>query len=182
MKIFRSIEKSESKHKVRDMAIFRIAYRCALRATEVGLILLEDYNRSKGELYCRRLKGSQNNTIRLDDNSIRALNKYIRECGKKNGNDTLFLSQEGNPISRKTLDVLMKKYCCDAKIADISKHHFHAIKHTAAVHLAESGLDIKDVQWWLGHRNINNTLIYFQYTTSQQNEMYSKLERKNALV
>ncbi len=181
-KIFKAIERSEGKHKTRDMAIFRIAYRCALRATEIGLILLEDYNRVKGELYCRRLKGSQNNTIRLDQKTMKVLNKYIRDYEKKDGSDVLFLSQEGNAISRKTLDFLMKKYCNEAKIIDVSKHHFHAIKHTSAVHLAESGLDIKDVQWWLGHKNVNNTLIYFQYTTAQQNEMYNKLERRNSLV
>lgn len=181
-RLFKTIEKSDSKHKVRDMAIFRIAYRCALRCSEVGLILLEDYNKAKGELYCRRLKGSKNNTIRLDENTMRALNKYIRDYNKKVDSDVMFLSQEDNAISRKTLDIMMKKYCGEAKIGDTSKHHFHTIKHTAAVHLAESGLDIKEVQWWLGHKNINNTLIYFQFTTSQQNEMYNKLERKNSLV
>lgn len=182
MKLFKAIEKGDGKHKTRDLAMFRVAYRCALRASEIGMILIEDYNKNKGEIYCRRLKGSLNNTIRLDDVTTKILNKYIRECDKKEGSRALFLSQEDTPISRKTLDVIMKKYCIEAKIGDTSKHHFHAIKHTAAVHLAESGLDIKDVQWWLGHKNINNTLIYFQYTTSQQNEMYNKLERKNALV
>lgn len=181
-KLFRTIEKSDSKHKVRDMAIFRIAYRCALRATEIGLITLGDYNKAKQEIYCRRLKGSQNNTIRMDGNSVKALNKYIREYNIKDDNRVLFLSQENSPISRKTLDVLMKKYCKEAKIPDESKFHFHTIKHTAAVHLGESGLDIKDVQFWLGHKNVNNTLIYFQYTTAQQNEMYNKLERRNSLV
>lgn len=181
-RIFRAIEKSNNKHKVRDIAIFRIAYRCALRASEVGLILLEDYNKNKGEIYCKRLKGSQNNTIRLDQDTVRVLNKYIREYGKKDGNEVLFLSQENSAISRKTLDILMKRYCCQAGIKDKQKQHFHSLKHSIAVHLAESGLDIKEVQWYLGHKSINNTLIYFQFTTSQQTDMYNKLERKNALV
>ena len=68
------------------------------------------------------------------------------------------------PISRKTLDVLMKKYCHLAKISDIYKHHFHTLKHTAAVHLAESQIDIKGLQYYLGHKSVTNTLIYFQFT------------------
>jgi len=41
-KVFRFIEKDISKHSLRNVAIFRIAYRCALRASEVGLIKLGD--------------------------------------------------------------------------------------------------------------------------------------------
>lgn len=181
-KIFKNIDKTDSKHAIRDKAIFRVVYRCALRASEVGLIKLEDYNKSKGELYCRRLKGSQNNTIRLDEETVRVLNKYIREYELKNESQYLFISQENKPISRQSLDLLIKKYCRAAKINDTTKHHFHAIKHTAAIHLAESGLDIKDLQWWLGHKNVNNTEIYFRFTTTQQEHLYKKLQLNNSLV
>ncbi|WP_279233596.1 tyrosine-type recombinase/integrase [Clostridium estertheticum] len=71
----------------------------------------------------------------------------------------MFLSQEKKPISRKTLDVLMKKYCHLAKISDIEKYHFHTLKHTAAVHLAESEIDIKELQYYLGHKSVTNTLF-----------------------
>ena len=94
----------------------------------------------------------------------------------------MFLSQEKKPISRKTLDVLMKKYCHLAKISDIEKHHFHTLKHTAAVHLAESEIDIKELQYYLGHKSVTNTLIYFQFTTKQQETMYAKLQKNNQMV
>jgi len=42
-KVFRFIEKDSSIHSLRNLTIFRVAYRCALRASEVGLIHLEDY-------------------------------------------------------------------------------------------------------------------------------------------
>jgi site-specific recombinase XerD len=51
-----------------------------------------------------------------------------------------------------------------------------------AVHLAESSLDVKELQYWLGHKNINNTIIYFQFTTTQQESMYQKLSHGNALA
>lgn len=181
-RIFKTIEKSGGKHKTRNMAIFRVAYRCGLRASEIGLIQLQDYNKVKSELYCKRLKGSLNNTLKLDQDTVRILNKYIREYHKKDGNEILFMSQENKAISRKTLDTLIKKYCFEANIKDKQKQHFHTLKHSIAVHIAESGLDIKEVQWYLGHKNLNNTLIYFQFTTSQQATMYNKLEKNNFLV
>lgn len=85
-------DKSEGNHLgysgklwLRDLCIFKIAYRCGLRASEVGLIKLFNYNNNLGQLYCQRLKNSNNNSIKLDDMNrgigelSRLLNKYIKE-------------------------------------------------------------------------------------------------------
>jgi site-specific recombinase XerD len=180
--LFNSIESLNSSHSLRDLAIFRLAYRCGLRASEISLLKLEDYNINKGEIYCKRLKGSNNNTIRLDEKTKHILNKYIKKNGISSTSEILFKSQKNKPISRQTLNYLMKKYCSLANIEDKSKHHFHALKHTTAVHLAECDMDIKELQWWLGHKSVSNTEIYFQFTTKQQEKMYAKLEGKTEIV
>lgn len=180
--LFNSIENSCSCHWLRDLAIFRLAYRCGFRASEIQLLKLQNYNISKGEIYCKRLKGSNNNTLRLDDKTKIVLNKYIHENNLISDSQIIFTSQKNNPISRQTLDYLMKKYCSLAEIEDKSKHHFHALKHTTAVHLAECDMDIKELQWWLGHKSVSNTEIYFQFTTKQQEKMYAKLEGKMEMV
>lgn len=180
--LFDAITNSSSSHAIRDLAIFRVAYRCGLRASEISLIKLENYNSEKGELFCRRLKGSKNNTIRLDKNSKKALDNYIKKYNITNSYDILFKSQGNKPISRQTLSYLIKKYSCAAGIEDKTKHHFHAIKHTTAVHLAESDMDIKELQWWLGHKAVSNTEIYFQFTTRQQEKMYAKLDERSEMV
>lgn len=181
-RLFEAINSIKGIHVTRDLAIFRIAYRCGLRASEIALIKLEDYNKDKGEIYCKRLKGSKNNTIRLDDKSKYILDKYIKENNIVISDDALFKSQKNKPISRQTLDYLMKKYCKFANIADKGKCHFHTLKHTTAVHLAESDMDIKELQWWLGHKSVTNTEIYFQFTTKQQERMYLKLSDKSEMV
>ncbi len=178
-KLFKTIKKNHSKHWLRDYCIFRVAYRCALRASEVGLLKLGEYNSQRCELYCKRLKNSQSNTIRLDGETSKALDKYIRDYAIK---DFLFLSQVNKPISRQTLDFLTRKHCSAAKIADEKKWHFHTLKHSIAVHLAESGLDVKELQHYLGHKNVNSTMVYFQFTTRQQEQMYRKLGKSNLLV
>jgi len=182
LSLFNSIENSGSLHSTRDLAIFRLAYRCGLRVSEISLLKLQNYNMSKGEIYCWRLKGSNNNTLRLDEKTKAALDKYINESNIKSESQIIFTSQKNNPISRQTLDYLTKKYCTMADIEDKSKHHFHALKHTTAVHLAECDMDIKELQWWLGHKSVSNTEIYFQFTTKQQDKMYAKLEGKSEMV
>lgn len=173
--LFKVIENDDSKYAARNEAIFKIAYYCALRVSEVALIEVEDFNSTRNELYCRRLKGSYNNTLKIIDKEVlKALKRHLKN---NKGQNHMFISRNNKPISRKMLDYLMKKYCEDAKIQDKSKWHFHTLKHTRAVDLAEQGLDLKEIQYWLGHKEVNNTQIYFQFTSSQQEYLYKKIER-----
>lgn len=185
-KLFKAIEESKDNNKfwLRDLCIHKVGYVCALRASEIGLLHVSYFNSQKGEMYCRRLKGSQSNTIRIgevDKSLISLLKKYINDNGLRDS-DYLFKSQLNKPISRQNLDRLIKGYCVAAKLQDESKFHFHTLKHSIAVHLADSGLDIKDLQHYLGHKNINNTQIYFQFTTTQQDYMYAKIKGSKFIV
>lgn len=174
-KLFKTISNSDDMYSTRNEAIFRTGYYCALRASEIGLIKIDNVNLMRNEIYCKRLKGSLNNTLEiLDSDVLRSLKRYIRE---HNPNDVLFYSKQNNPISRQMLDVLTKKYCIAAKLKDSSRFHFHTLKHSRAVHLAEMGLDLKEIQYYLGHKEISNTQIYFQFTTSQSKEMYKKMRK-----
>ncbi|WP_154861771.1 tyrosine-type recombinase/integrase, partial [Clostridium diolis] len=110
LSLFNAIENSGKLHSTRDLAIFRLAYRCGLRASEISMLKLENYNINKGEIYCKRLKGSKNNTLRLDEKTKSVLDKYITENEITSEAQTIFTSQKNKPISRQTLDHLTKQY------------------------------------------------------------------------
>jgi type 1 fimbriae regulatory protein FimB len=57
------------------------------------------------------------------------------------------------------LDVLMKRYGARAGLPE-DKRHFHVLKHSIATHLLDAGAELRFVQDWLGHANIQNTVIY----------------------
>lgn len=174
--LFKTIENDTSKYHIRNKAIFCLAEYAGLRASEVGLIHFSDINLESREVYFHRLKNSNNNTLRIIDNDVyTSLIDYMQERkSQNNDSQVLFLSQKGNPISRKVLDNLMKKYCAAAGIPK-EKAHFHTLKHTRAVELAELGLDTKEIQYWIGHKSIKNTEIYFQFTSKQQETLYKKI-------
>ena len=182
-RLVKACEKDKRKYARRNEALIKLSLYCGLRVSEVGLIKREDFNMSFWKIYCRRLKGSYSNTLRIVDNHIfprtqPALRKYIHRLdAEHNSSPYLFSSAKGNPISRQQLDLIMKDYCQKAGIQDTGKWHFHTLKHTCGVILAESGLDIKEIQYWLGHKKVDNTLIYFQFTTLQQERMFQKLAK-----
>jgi len=142
----------------RDKAIFLIAYRHALRASEVGMLHTDHVDWKKLQLYCRRLKGSYSGWQHMEPDEIRYLKAYLR-ARKQQDSPILFPSAFGTPISRKRLDRLMKDYCKVAKLPS-DKAHFHVLKHSIATHLLNIGYELRFVQDWLGHANIQNTVDY----------------------
>lgn len=69
---------------------------------------------------------------------------------------------------------MMKQYGRRAELPD-DKRHFHILKHSVATHLLDAGADIRFVQDWLGHANIQNTLIYAYLTSRTRNENARRL-------
>ena len=127
---------------------------------------------------CKSERG-KNNTLEIVDED----NQYIWEALDhhlkiNNPTDRLFCRiNSDKALSRKTLDRIMKKTCQKAGISNNDKWHCHTLRHTRAIRLAENGLDLKEVQYWLGHVDVKNTQIYYQFTTRQYDVMYSKLKK-----
>jgi len=149
----------------RDKAIFLLAYRHGLRASEVGLLQRNDFNDKQLRLNIHRLKGSLSGVHPLQADEVRVLKSYLRT--RSDSLPYLFPSRKGSPISRAMLDVLIKGYGEKAKLPD-DKRHFHVLKHSIATHLLDTGADIRFVQDWLGHANIQNTVIYAQISVGSR--------------
>jgi site-specific recombinase XerD len=150
----------------RDRALFLVAYRHGLRASEVGLLRVEDIDLKTLRIMVHRLKGSHSGMHPLQADEAKALKALLRE--REVPSPVLFPSNRGDPIARRTLDWLMKKY---GEMADLppAKRHFHCLKHSIATHLIETGADLRFVQDWLGHSNIQNTVVY-TYLTARGRE------------
>lgn len=153
---------SATRANTRDRALFLIAYRHGLRASEVGLLRVEDLDFRTLRLMVYRLKGSHSGAHPLQPDEVKAIRAWQRERPQP-PSPVLFPSNRGDPIARRTLDWLMKKY---GGLADlpVAKRHFHCLKHSIATHLLEAGADLRFVQDWLGHSNIQNTVVYTYLT------------------
>lgn len=141
----------------RDKAIFLLAYRHGLRASEIGLLRVSDLDLRRLRVMLHRLKGSLSGEHPLQADEARTLKAWLKS--RDTDSPLLFPSRRGLPISRQMLDVLMKGYGKEAAIPK-DKRHFHVLKHLIATHLLDAGAELRFVQDWLGHSNIQNTVIY----------------------
>lgn len=151
----------------RDKAIFLVAYRHGLRASEVGSLMVTDIDFKTLRITINRLKGSRPGVQPLQPDEVKALKAHLRS--RKADIPTLFASNRNDPISRSMLHRLMQKYGELAKIPK-SKQHFHVLKHSIATHLLDAGADLRFVQDWLGHSQIRNTTEYAHLISKTREE------------
>lgn len=75
-----------------------------------------------------------------------------------------FLNRRKQPITRFGIHALVKRYVLKVsqKMRSLSTKRVsaHTIRHTTAVHLLRSGVDINTVRAWLGHVSLDTTHIY----------------------
>jgi site-specific recombinase XerD len=52
----------------------------------------------------------------------------------------------------------------------------HTFRHTTAMHLLQSGVDITVIAMWLGHESLETTHQYVEANLAMKDEVLSKLE------
>jgi len=93
----------------------------------------------------------------------------------------LFISNRGVPIDRRTLWCAMQTYGAQAGLPP-EKRKFHSLKHSIATHLLDARSELKFVQDWVGHKNIQNTSKYAQLTNPRRDEEARKLFADHRVV
>jgi len=143
----------------RDKAMFMVAYYHGLRPSEVGLIQAEDVDLARCRIKITRLKNGISGEYPMQPHEVRAVRAWMKERIKQS--PWLFYAKGPMPMPRRSLHYLINVYGERADIPQ-DKRHFHVLRHSIATHMRDAGADIRFVQDWLGHQNIQSTVIYAQ--------------------
>ena len=154
-----SVKFNEQKFGKRDYCILTLFLNCGLRLSELININFKDIKDDRLSIIG---KGNKERVVHLNKACLNALNNYIADR-KKDGvkdRDALFISERGTRISRRMVELLVKKYVALAGL-DTRKFSPHKLRHTAATLMHKYGnVDIRALQQVLGHETIATTQIY----------------------
>jgi type 1 fimbriae regulatory protein FimB/type 1 fimbriae regulatory protein FimE len=144
----------------RDYCIILLGYKHGLRASEFGMLTWASVDFDKATIYIRRAKGSDSGMHHLSGAELRELRKWKRIQGE--GFKYVFTGNTDVPLSAPGVSAIVKRLGVDRSGKNLLGYpiHAHMLRHTCGYLLAESGVDLRIIQSWLGHREIQNTTIY----------------------
>jgi integrase/recombinase XerD len=149
---------------LRDRAILGIYYGCGLRRSEGTALDVKDIMYKERLVYVRGGKGYKERYVPMTERVKGDLLDYIfliRDKVKRHNQSTeeaLFLSERGKRLcGGQVLERIHKL----AQAAGITKAiGIHALRHSIATHLLQSGMTLEEVSRFLGHSSLESTQIY----------------------
>lgn len=139
-----------------------------VRVSEVRFITVEAARRGRADI---RLKGKIR-TILLPNKLCRKLLKYAKK--QKIASGEIFLTRDGNSLSRKQIWREMKSLCAKAGV-EPSKVFPHNLRHLFATTFYRVTHDIAKLADVLGHSSINTTRIYLMTTGAEHVRQLERL-------
>jgi site-specific recombinase XerD len=151
----------------RDYALLLFMYNTGARVQEVAdakvgwLTLLPPY---RVELLG---KGRKLRTCPLWDSTVTHLRQLLGERGMRPGQDDyVFVNHHGRPLSRSGIADIVQRYASRAEAAVPTLAGLrvtpHTLRHTTAMHLLQSGVEVNVIRSWLGHVSIVTTNRYIE--------------------
>ncbi|MBI9047076.1 MAG: tyrosine-type recombinase/integrase [Anaerolineaceae bacterium] len=137
-----------------DRAAFHLLWQGGLRIGEVEELQCEDLDLEARKLFVREGKGLKDRTVFLTDSVVRAMRSYLAIRGP-GPTDHVFLYRN-QPLCK---DLVGSRLKATGERVGV-KVHPHRLRHTAATQLVNAGCPIISIQKFLGHKQLNTTMIY----------------------
>ena len=158
-----SLPNTSTKHGIRDLAILTLLYDSGARVQELITLNVCDINFDNKTLNLYG-KGRKSRTIPLLKQTIKILEKYIKIYNINSNNSLLFFNNRKEPLTRMGITYIINKYVKTAKRKNPIEFQIkvtpHVFRHSKAMHLLESGVNLVYIRDLLGHKSVITTEIY----------------------
>jgi len=143
------------RHRLRDRTLLLLMFRHGLRAGEAVGLRWDAIMFDAGAISIKRLKRGEGGVHRLQEDELSALGELRERCPES---VYVFVSERGAKLST---DAIAKIVGRAGQVAKLSLPvHPHMLRHSCGYHLAEQGMPTRDIQAYLGHKNIQHTVRY----------------------
>lgn len=164
----------------RDRALFSLMYNTGARVSEVIGLRVGDVVIDGSAAVHLHGKGRKERSVPLWRPTARLIRGWKRRLDDAGNDNCLFPNRGGGRMARSNVTQRL-----ELAVSAAAQHHPqlahrsispHTIRHTTAMHLLQSGVDITVIALWLGHESPATTHMYLEADLSMKERTLNRLQ------
>jgi site-specific recombinase XerD len=176
--VLEAIDRGKSSGR-RDYALLSLMFNTGARVTEIVSLQACDLRLTAPPSVLLRGKGRKERVCPLWPQTAQLLRALLEERSlPPTQAAAVFLNHRGAPLTRFGVRIILGKHVAKAVQRQPSlktkRLHPHSLRHSTAVHLLRSGVDLSTIANWLGHVSINTTNKYLALDLEAKREALAK--------
>lgn len=176
---------------LRDLFYMVMIYDTAARVDEMMKIRICDIRAGKAPTVTLQGKGSKTRIVPLMERTVSYFKQYVNlfhpQETEYSRQPLFYVKRRGMtaPMSDDNVRRFMKKYADMARLecTEVPDSVYpHLWRHSRAMHLYQHGMDLTLISQWLGHANLEVTLVYAHADTEKKREAINKAMENTSLA
>jgi len=162
---------------LRDHALLLFLYNTGARAQEAADLRAGHLDLSEHPLVRLHGKGDKWRTCPLWHQTAGLLSALLASAGPPHGPESAVFTAHGQPLTRFGIYKIVRRHAAGLDDPRTGRRVSpHTFRHTAAVHLLESGVEVNVIRGWLGHADLSTTNRYAEINTKTKLEALRAVE------
>ena len=163
----------------RDLALLSLMFNTGARVSEIVGLQTGDLCLTAPCTVLLRGKGSKERTCPIWSETAGLLQRLIERNDLPSSQSApVFLNERGARLTRFGARLILNKYVKKAALRRPSlkrkRLHPHSMRHSTALHLLHSGVDLSTIAHWLGHASVNTTNKYISIDLEAKRQALAK--------
>lgn len=159
---------------LKHRTILCLAYSAGLRVSELVNLKIRDIDTDRMIITLRGAKGKKDRQVMLSPVILELMRAYYTTEREK-PKVWLFEGQYGGQYTARSIEEVIKN--SKKKAGVTKKGSIHALRHSFATHLMESGTDLMTIKDLLGHNSLSTTSIYTHVSKKHISKVQSPLDK-----
>lgn len=165
---------------MRDRLLLHLLYNTGARASELIAVRVNDVITGEGACVHLLGKGRKRRSVPLWKNTVARIRAWLSLDGAPVGLEPLLPTRRGTSMTRANVAqrLAIAVNLATARRPELAKLKVspHTIRHSTAMHLLQSGVDISVIALWLGHESPATTHHYLEADLAMKEQALARLE------
>jgi site-specific recombinase XerD len=158
-----------------NYAYLSTVYSCGLRLDEARHLEVSDIDSQRMMIHVHRGKGAKDRYVALPQATLKLLRRYWlthrhpRLLFPALGRSGRGAKQSQTPMAKSSVQGAFRRAKFEAAIGKKGVA-IHTLRHSYATHLLEAGVNLRTIQRYMGHAQLETTMLYLHLTQKGQED------------